>query len=362
MKIVYRFGVSVLAAGIFSPVAFAQSSVTLYGIVDTSLRYLTNANSRNDGQVAMGVGVETPSRFGLKGVEDLGGGTSAIFKLENQFQLWSGKLDNSSNTLFQRNAYVGLSNDKYGTLTFGRQQTPFFEMMASKYDPMTVGDFWQDSWIYNGVGPFFSAVNSVKYSGQFSNLRVKSIYGFGGVAGSVGLNSMYGFAASYDAGPLSAGVGYQQNDHQGKKFKIANVSATYSITAAVKLLGGWLHAQDHTGLTDVDMQQPGASKLAGVSPNRIDDSFYVGSSVLATPQLNLTFAGYYGHTRNAANVDGSLGTGINYSATLLAEYALSKRTEVYGTVDVTHGNGVFRADYPGRNTQTGVAVGMRNVF
>ncbi|WP_454830298.1 porin [Paraburkholderia xenovorans] len=342
--------------------AFAQSSVTLYGLVDTSIRYLTNANSRNDSQVAMGPGVETPSRWGLKGSEDIGGGTSVIFKLENQFQLWSGKLDNSNNTLFQRNAYVGLSNDKYGTLSFGRQQTPFFDMMGNIYDPLTVADFWQDSWAYNPVGPFLFTNSSVKYTGQFGGLHVEGMYGFGGVAGSTGENSMFGLTASYAFGPVSAGVGFQQNDVAGKKFNIVNVSTVYTFTPTLKVMAGWLHSQDNTGLADVDMQQSGAPVLPGVSPNRIDDNFYVGSTWQATAPLAITVAGYYGHARNAAKLDGSLGVGVNYSATLLAEYSLSKRTEVYGTVDFTRGNGAYLADYPGRNNQTGVAIGLRNIF
>ncbi|MDE1011604.1 MAG: porin [Paraburkholderia fungorum] len=341
---------------------FAQSSVTLYGLVDTSVRYLTNANSNNDSQVSMGEGVETPSRFGLKGTEDLGGGTSAVFKLENQFQLWSGKLDNSNNTLFQRNAYVGLSNNQYGTLTFGRQQTPFFDVMGNTYDPLTVGDFWQDSWIYNPVGRYLFTNSSAKYTGQFGGLQVEGMYGFGGVPGSTGQNSMYGFTASYALGPLSADVGFQQNDNAGKKFNLVNVSAVYAITPSVKVLAGWLHSQDNTGLVDGDEQQAGAPVLTHVSPNRIDDSFYVGSTWQATPVLALTLAGYYDHARNAATLDGTLGAGINYSGTLLAEYSLSKRTEVYGTVDFTRGTGAFLADYPGRNNQTGVAIGLRNIF
>ena len=342
--------------------AFAQSSVTLYGLVDTTVRYLTNANSHNDGLVSMGEGVETPSRFGLKGSEDLGGGLSAVFRLENQFQLWSGKLDNSNNQLFQRQAYVGLSSDQYGTLTFGRQQTPFFEQMGNTYDPMTVGDFWQDSYVYNPVGPFLFTNSSVKYSNHFGGLQLEGMYGFGGVAGSVGANSMYGVTASYTLGPLSADVGFQQNDVSGKKFNILNLSAVYAFTQSVKVLGGWLHSQDNTGLADVDMQQSGAPTLPRVSPNRIDDSLYLGSSWQVTSPLTLTLAGYYDHARNAALLDGDLGVGINYSATVLAEYALSKRTEVYGTIDYTRGNGAFTADYPGRNNQTGVAVGLRNLF
>ncbi|WP_144143520.1 porin [Paraburkholderia sp. BCC1884] len=342
--------------------AFAQSSVTLYGLVDTSVRYLTNANAKNDSQVSMGEGVETPSRFGLKGSEDLGGGTSAVFKLENQFQLWSGKFDNSNNTLFQRNAYVGLSNNQYGTLTFGRQQTPFFDVMGNTYDPMTVGDFWQDSYVFNPVGPFLFTNNSAKYTGQFGGLHVEGMYGFGGVAGSTGENSMYGVTVQYALGNLLADVGFQQNDVSGKKFNIVNVSAAYALTPELKLLAGWLHSQDNTGLADLDMQQSGAPTLARVSPNRIDDSFYVGSTWQVISPLALTFAGYYDHARNSANADGTLGVGVNYSATILAEYSLSKRTEVYGTVDFTRGTGTFLADYPGRNNQTGVAVGIRNIF
>ncbi|WP_031364933.1 porin [Caballeronia sordidicola] len=363
MKKIHLVACSGATALILSaPNAFAQSSVTLYGVVDTSVRYLTNADSANNSQVAMGEGVETPSRWGLKGSEDLGGGLSAIFRLENQFQLWSGKLDNSSSQLFQRQSYVGLSSNQYGALTFGGQQTPFFDQMGNTYDPLTVGDFWQDSYVYNPVGPFLTTNSSVKYNGHFGGLQVEAMYGFGGVPGSVGENSMYGVTASYTLGSLSADVGFQQNDVSGKKFNIVNVSTTYAFTPAVKVLAGWLHSQDNTGLADADMQQAGAPKLPFVSPNRIDDSFYVGSTWQVAPPLALTAVGYYDHARNAAMLNGTLGAGINYSATLLAEYSLSKRTEVYGTVDFTRGTGAFLADYPGRNNQTGIAIGLRNIF
>ena len=196
----------------------------------------------------------------------------------------------------------------------------------------------------------------------FGGLHVEGMYGFGGVPGSTGQNSMYGFAASYALGPLEAVAGFQQNDVSGKKFNIVNVGAVYTFTPTLKVLAGWLHSQDNTGLADIDEQQSGAPTLAHVSPNRIDDSFYVGSTWQVTAPLALTVAGYYDHARNAALLDGSLGNGINYSATVLAEYSLSKRTEVYGTVDFTRGNGAFLADYPGRNNQTGVAIGLRNIF
>ncbi|WP_277188884.1 porin, partial [Caballeronia sp. BR00000012568055] len=70
------------AIALASQSVFAQSSVTLYGVADVSLRYLTNANANNDNKLYMTNGAITNSRIGLKGSEDLGGGLSAIFRLE----------------------------------------------------------------------------------------------------------------------------------------------------------------------------------------------------------------------------------------------------------------------------------------
>ncbi|ETN82740.1 hypothetical protein NECAME_17644 [Necator americanus] len=109
--------------------AFAQSSVTLYGLVDAAVRYQTNAAPDGKDLVGMTVGPETNSRWGLRGTEDLGGGLSAIFRLENQFDAFNGKLS-SPNELFGRQSYVGLSSDTYGTLTLGRQYSPLYDSMA----------------------------------------------------------------------------------------------------------------------------------------------------------------------------------------------------------------------------------------
>jgi len=368
-KTTAALGVALLALSAQS--AFAQSSVTLYGIVDTSVRYLSNANSANDGLVQMTQGPITGSRWGLKGSEDLGNGLSAIFRLENGFNMWNGQLA-SANTLFNRTAYVGLKS-QYGTVTLGRQQTPFFEEMGDTFDPMYLGNYWQDSWIYNPIGPFLYANNSIKYANSFGGLNVKAIYGFGNNAGSVGRGSMYGFTATYAYGPLQALVGWQQNDttnpllsadSASRKWNQVNVGLVYTVVPTVRLLAGWLRSQDNSGTVDLAEQQSGTStlSLAALSPNRIDNNFYVGTTWQATAPLAITAAGYYGRARNAAMGDGTLGSGTNYSATLLAEYSFSKRTEVYGTVDFAHGSGAYRVDYPGSSHQVGVAVGLRNIF
>lgn len=348
-----------------APVARAQSSVTLYGIVDTSVRYLTNANANNDSQVAMGVGPITGSRWGLKGSEDLGSGLKTIFRLENGFNLWNGQLA-SSNTLFNRWAYVGVSSDRYGTVTFGRQNTPLFDQLGDVFDPLTVGNYDQDGWLPGALGYGLRSNNSVKYAAGFGGLNVEAMYAFGGIPGSIAAGSMYGMTASYALGGLTLGAGYQQNaDANNNKFRVVHLGAVYAFEA-FKVSAGWLHAQDNTGIVNVYMgasDSPASTWTPRTNGNRIDDGFYVGGTWQATPSLTFTMAGYYDKSRNALNPDGiTEGRGTRYSTTLLAEYALSKRTEVYATADFIRGTGAATADFPGRNNQTGVGVGIRNVF
>ncbi len=87
-----RFAIAGFAACIAGP-AFAQSSVTLYGIIDTGVEYVTHANAQGDSIVRMpSITGELPSRWGLRGNEDLGGGLQAVFVLENGFNPGSGSL------------------------------------------------------------------------------------------------------------------------------------------------------------------------------------------------------------------------------------------------------------------------------
>ncbi|WP_233863726.1 porin [Paraburkholderia adhaesiva] len=366
-KTTVAIGAALLALSAQS--AFAQSSVTLYGIVDTAVRFQTNADPENNNLVSMLEGPITGSRWGLKGTEDLGGGLAAVFRLENGFNLFNGAMS-SANTLFNRMAYVGLKS-QYGTVTLGNQNSPFFDEMGDTFDPLTVANYWQDSWMYNGIGSHLRVQNSVKYANSFGGLNVKAIYGFGNQAGSVGSLSTYGFTASYAFGPLQALVGWQQSDiasqilgqnKEGRKQNQVNVGVVYTVVPTVRLLAGWMRTQDNSGTTDVNMQQLSTLTSSDLSTNRIDNFFYIGSTWQATAPLLITAAGYYGRATNAALGNATFGGGHNYSATLLAEYSLSKRTEVYGTVDYTRGTGAYTIDYPGRNNQTGVAVGLRNIF
>ena len=88
--------------------AFAQSSVTLYGIIDTGVEYVSHANANGDSVIRMpGITGEYPSRWGLRGSEDLGGGYAAQFVLESGFNVRAGDLGQGGR-LFGRQAWTGL--------------------------------------------------------------------------------------------------------------------------------------------------------------------------------------------------------------------------------------------------------------
>ncbi len=104
--------------GVFATAAHAQSSVTLYGLIDAGITYTNN----QDGHInfKMTSGSVNGSRWGLRGSEDLGGGLKAIFTLENGFNIANGKLGQNGRE-FGRQAFVGLSSNQYGAVTLGRQ-------------------------------------------------------------------------------------------------------------------------------------------------------------------------------------------------------------------------------------------------
>ena len=173
--------IAVASLGLFATTAFAQSSVTLYGVADAGIEYLSNVPSASPGgsnQVRMTSGNMSTSRWGLRGVEDLGGGLKAIFELESGISFDTGAQNNSTR-LFDRSAFVGLGS-KYGQLTLGRQTTPMYDTTL-QLDPM-------------GFAPRYSlfkmddvlagrADNAIKYRGIFSGLTVTGLYSFSRTGG-----------------------------------------------------------------------------------------------------------------------------------------------------------------------------------
>lgn len=111
----------------------AQTVATLYGVLDVGVQYLSNANSAGKSQISLASGSFLPSRFGIKGQEDLGGGYNAFFLLESGFNVDDGS-QASAATFFNRFSYIGL-NTPYGAITLGRQGSVQYNK-TYLYDPL----------------------------------------------------------------------------------------------------------------------------------------------------------------------------------------------------------------------------------
>jgi predicted porin len=138
MKNACKWAMAAVPTALACHMAHAQSSVTLYGVIDESVHYLTHANQAGDSSIGLGNGGMTESRWGIRGVEDLGGGWSTFFKLENRFYMNTGQSDPT--LPFFNEAQVGVRSDSYGQVIFGRQYNAMIE-------GITIGGYGSNLWI-----------------------------------------------------------------------------------------------------------------------------------------------------------------------------------------------------------------------
>ncbi|WP_035881214.1 porin [Cupriavidus metallidurans] len=373
-----------LALGsLFAGGAYAQTSVTLYGIADASIHYTTNADAANHGRVAVDDGAITQSRWGLKGAEALGNNLKAIFQLENGYSLDNGTMNGASTgQLFNRQAYVGLAGD-FGAVKLGRQYTEGFNFFGD-YDPLTIGNYTGNSWMYYSLTQL-RRNNVVSYGGSFSGFDFGASYGFGEVPGSFtkasgtttnvnnATNTPYfGVRAAYNYGPFGIGGVYQEiRDANGNKQQMWGAAGKYSIGPA-KLFLGYIGGRDHTGQMDNilnnaavittnanSVPSPLGTAAANANPRK-DTLGYIGATYQATPALALTGAFYADYVENKNGIADN--NGRRYTAALIAEYSLSKRTQVYGAADFNKVSGATTTELPGRNNQTSFGAGVRHIF
>jgi predicted porin len=187
--------------------AGAAGAQTLYGVVD--LAFVVERGGANGAVNKISSGAGSVTRFGLRGSEDLGGGLAAIYTLEAGVKADTGELDNANNLLFQRQAFAGLSSNIWGTLTLGRQYTPFYTTFANFADPFATSFAGTARNLFPVSGATTRANNTVKYvSPELRGFSAELAYSFGEQAGSESAGRQAGFAVAYHDGPLNVRLGY----------------------------------------------------------------------------------------------------------------------------------------------------------
>lgn len=331
---------------VFTGVAHAED-VTLYGVIDEAYRFSTHANSSGNSLNQITDGMQQGSRLGFKGSEDLGGGLKAIFQLEAGFSTSNGQ-SLQGNRLFGRNATVGLSDNQWGTLTVGRQNNLGYDF-AINTDVYGVANNVAIAG-YQSYLTGFRWDNSLKYTNKFSGVNVGAQYSSGNHAGDASQGSAYALAAGYTTGPFSVQSVFQRtNDTKdaipgslpGQDQSLAGIGATYDF-GGPKVFGQYVYNKFNQS-------------------NQRNDIFTLGGSYPLTPRVTLKAAYTYDNQRN-------YNAGHRNTASALASYAFSKRTDVYTEVDYNKFSGgysnaayVWNAnDVP--NSSVGFSLGLRHTF
>jgi len=429
--------------------AHADASIQLYGVADLGLittdhgnpsdpngaanvtplptsPVTYNPNTAPNGKTGKRVtslinGGLSPSRWGVKGSEDLGDGLSAVFTLESPINVATGTVPNSriavansqANTpfasqegsydgqLFARESTIGLKSKTLGELRFGRQQT----VMADAIGQFDVNSGFMDPLGYNGgynAGGFTAEArwdNSIKYGVSFNeNFRAQLMYRLGGVAGSMNTRNAEGATLYFTSGPLKLAAAYLNNhDSQlasgSTQLAPGSVPSNPSYTGTLKLTfantyayalfgayqlnndwnfkGGW--EQIHTENPFNPAYDQSIGSMSGVSVTqwavasftnpRIENMYWLGASYAFAPSWTAKL-GYYQRNTNryGANAKSATMADTSNAKYYVGEVIrnLGKRTDLYGLVTESDVSGPAWAGFKPHTLS--LAVGMRHVF
>jgi predicted porin len=204
------------ACAAWSAVAAAQTSVQLYGSVDAGLSYVSN--ERGKGNTRVDSGNRSPDRFGFRGTEDLGNGTTALFTVESGFNVDDGTLKKST-ALFNRRAVVGLSSRSYGTLTVGHMPDFLYDYLRFQSNGIMGSSYFFHPGNLDNQASTFQIDNAVRYeTADLHGFKLGAMYGFGEDPEDSSKNRSYSAGAQYAAGPLKANLAYTVSN--GRSFNL----------------------------------------------------------------------------------------------------------------------------------------------
>ncbi|QJC22888.1 porin (plasmid) [Ralstonia solanacearum] len=369
-----RGGIALAVLALASGAAGAQS-VTLYGLVDTGIEYVSHANSSGNGLVRIpSVTGTLPSRWGLRGAEDLGGGVKAVFTLESGFNTDTGTAGQGGR-LFGRQAWVGLAGS-YGTLTLGRQYSMSF---------LSLGDA-------DLLGPSQYAIGSLDT--YIPNARTDNTVAYKGTVGGLTVGATYSFGRDAAGGVPASGT--CAGEQAGSPSSCRTVSAmlkydatTFGVAGAYEEQrgGAGATASFFNGSAPIPFTNAGdkdrrliANGYARLGPAKLGIG-WIGRALMSAAgdvRSNLYFVNGSYPLTGALTLDAGLLRIINTDqgrsatmAVLRGEAALSRRTALYAQTGylwnsanaqytVSGGGG---GTTPGRGVnQLGAMVGMRHAF
>ncbi len=323
------------ALAALSGAASAQSSVTVYGQIDQGVIKGNGGTATNPGGLgtskAWTIDQASTSRLGFRGNEDMGGGLSAQFQIEHRFNPDTGSV-NSANSFWNGRSFVQLSSRSLGSVYLGRDYTPAY-WVAIKSDPFGddgVGQAgsvarWANYQTPDAVGNGRRASNGVGYKSP--NVGGFTAAAAVGLSETTGLGRVQGLSLEYGAGPLYAGLGYEQvsrgsNDGRG----VFNLALHYDLGFMKPMLYVAQGKTDANGNTKATVVMLGATAA-------------VGQGLLKAMVFRLD---------SDINARDRSKFGLGYN------YLMSKRTTVYADVGVARQTGL--------TNNTAYSLGVKHTF
>ncbi|AKM31393.1 porin [Pandoraea faecigallinarum] len=355
--------------------ALAQSNVQLYGLIDSGVEFLTNADTNAAGNTVnltrVTSGNLAGSRWGIKGTEDLGGGNKAFFLLENGFNLGNGQSLQGSRE-FGRLAYVGVSNPSIGALSIGRQGGVFLDWV-SKFNPLNNAVYaikMQDTAFSDRLDNSFRYTARLgAFEGMIQYSKGYDDVSFGAASTTPGDNrraQVVDAGIRYASGPLSFVIAYDQK----------NGGSTLPNAAMTSKVGGYEGNMDRRIAAAVQYSLQSVDLYAGYrylnakaihlsalnkSPVEASSYYWIGSTWHALPALDLSatamYQDFYGTNRDPLSFQ------------ISADYSFSKRTDVYVNLGyVVNRNGSdlglngFGTNVVAGKNQFGTMAGIKHTF
>ena len=337
-----RHSALLLGAAILAAPACADplTNVTLYGVLDDAFVHVSNQNGLSNNYFRNGN--YSNSKIGFKGNEDLGGGTSALFVLEAGYDINTGAAQQSG-SLFNRQAYVGLRNDRLGQVTVGRGYTPYYLLVGTlAMDDALTGATGAHPGDYDDLDIVTRVSNNVTYTTpKVAGLVASVLAGSGEVAGHNGAGSTYSAALRYDHARWQVGAGYLMMKN-GVKSGVWDPASSASF-ASSPVNTGYLSAASiqHIAIAARYALTPHWTLMANASNSQFrpgaaslfkDTALFNSQQAIVTWHGALPFSLSAGYSYTKAHAANGIHDPANYRQLSLEElFPLSKRTVIYVT-------------------------------
>ncbi len=392
------------ALGVFASAAQAESSVTLFGLIDTGLNYVSNvqtADGSGKSKAAFAGASMQGSSWGLRGAQNLNNGLTAVFVLESGFDANTGEqLQNKK--IFGRQAFVGLTGN-FGTVTIGRQ----YDSIADFVSPLTAAGLaspWTKAGLVGGGGAHAAHPGdidnfnnsrrmdkSIKYtSHSYEGLSFGGTYVLDGVPGHLSGNQIWSVGTGYVNGPVAVGAAYLNAKTPANSF-------FYDEDQAGRLAGNPIYGA-YANAKNLQIMSAGGTFDFGVlttglnysrtqfkdsninlGPGQDGQDVHLSASPLfQNAEANLTYkfapdlVGLVAYNYTWTNKINSNKTKYQQVTVSLTHY-LSRSVSLYGLAAYQKANGKYASgqsavaaingvDPSAKNSQTFLSAGMRMMF